>query len=117
MEEIEMLKKRIAELEAVSAGKERPEIIKEVLKEHLEKNILPESQRMPEVEIKKEAQRISNLKIEAEPHQRQILELLQIAQDKGVFNVLSIVKNLNDPHLEDDFHAALIQYFQNIKNV
>jgi rRNA maturation endonuclease Nob1 len=112
MEEIEMLKNRIAELEAAS-GKERGEVIKEVLSEHLEKSVLEEERKMPEPEIKKEAERISGIK-EEEPHQRQIVELLQLAQDKGVLNALSVVKSLNDPHLEDDFHAALINFFQNV---
>ena len=111
MEEIEMLKNRIAELEAAS-GKERGETAKEVLKEHIEK-VLPEAQRMPEAEIKKEVQRVGSLRTEPEPHDRQILELLQIAQSKGIASAVSIVKNLNDPHLEDDFHAALIKFFKN----
>jgi predicted nuclease with TOPRIM domain len=88
MEEIEMLKKRIAELEATSA-KERPEIIKEALKEHIEKppeQVLAESQRMAPEEIKKQAERILGLKTEEEPHQRQVLELLQLFQEKGILN-------------------------------
>ena len=114
--EIEMLKKRIVELEAVSSGKERPEIIKEALKEHAEKipeEILTEEHRLPAEEIKKQAERIGGLKNEEEPHQRQVLELLQISQDKGILNAISIVKQL-DPHLEDDFHDALVKYFQNV---
>jgi hypothetical protein len=114
--EIEMLKKRIAELEAVSSGKERPEIIKEALKEHTEKipeQVLTEEHRLPIEEIKKQAERIGGLKNEEEPHQRQVLELLQISQDKGILNAISIVKQL-DPHLEDDFHDALVKYFQNV---
>lgn len=114
--EIEMLKKRIAELEAVSSGKERPEIIKEALKEHAEKipeQVLTEEHRLPAEEIKKQAERIGGLKNEEEPHQRQVLELLQVAQDRGILNTISIVKQL-DPHLEDDFHDALIKYFQNV---
>jgi len=114
--EIEMLKKRIAELEAVSSGRERPEIIKEALREHIEKipeEVLTKEYRLPIVEIKKQAERIGGLKNEEEPHQRQVLELLQISQDKGILNAVSIVKQL-DPHLEDDFHDALIKYFQNV---
>jgi len=116
MEEIEMLKKRIAELEAVS-GKERGEVVQEVLKEHIEKTpeqVLTESRRMVPDEIKKQAERIADLKTEEEAHQRQILELLQLAQEKGILNAVSVVKQLNNPHLEDDFHAALIKYFQNV---
>lgn len=115
-QEIEMLKKRIAELEATST-KERPEIIKEVLREHTEKvpeQVLAENQRLAPKEIKKQAERIIGLKEENEAHQRQILELLQLAQEKGILNAVSVVKQLNNPHLEDDFHAALIKYFKNV---
>ncbi len=120
VEEIEMLKQRIAELEAISGEKkEGPEIVKEAIKEHLEKNELPEEKKMPIAEIRQEAQRIESLKTkeEAEPHQRQVSELLQMVETKGLINTVAVVKDLNDPHLEDDFHDALIQYLQNFKNV
>jgi hypothetical protein len=109
-QEIEILKKRIAELES-------PEAVKEAIKEHAEKppeKILAEGYRLASDEIKKQAERILGLKTEEDPHQRQVLELLQLAQEKGILNVVSIVKQLNNPHLEDDFHAALIKYFQNV---
>jgi len=115
-QEIEMLKKRIAELETTST-KELPEIIKEVLREHTEKvpeQVLAENQRLTPIEIKKQTERIIGLKEENETHQRQILELLQLAQEKGILNAISVVKQLNNPHLEDDFHAALIKLFQNV---
>ena len=111
-----MLKKRIAELEAVS-GKERGEVVQEVLKEHIEKvpeQVLTDGHKLPPEEIKKQAERILGLQTEAEPHQRQVLELLQLFQEKGIHNAVSVVKQLNNPHLEDDFHAALIKYFQNV---
>lgn len=111
MEEIEMLKNRIAELEAV-VGKEKDHAVREALREHIEK---PPAEiiKMSEPEIAREVQRISGIKTEPETHDRQVLELLQLAQDKGILNAVSIVKELNDPHLEDDFHAALIKYFKN----
>lgn len=123
--EIEMLKKRIAELELSSGNKERPEIIREAIKEHIEKtpeHVLTESQRIAPAEAKERAERIAALKLssnrtEAETHQRQILELLQIAQDKGILNAISIIRHLDNPHLEDDFHDALIKYFQGAYNV
>jgi hypothetical protein len=117
--EIEILKKRIAELEAISSGKERPEIIKEAIKEHAEKipeEVLTEEHRLPAEEIKKQAERIGGLKNEEEPHQRQVLELLQLSQDKGILSAISIAKQL-DPHLEDDFHDALVKYLSGMKNV
>jgi len=117
--EIEVLKKRIAELEAISTDKARPEIIKEALKEHTEKipeQVLTKEHRLPVEEIKKQAERIGGLKNEEEPHQRQVLELLQISQDKGILNAISIAKQL-DPHLEDDFHDALVRYLSSMKYV
>jgi len=51
-----------------------------------------------------------------EPYQRQVLGLLQLAQDKGVLNAISVVKKIDDPHLEDDFHDALINFLQGAKN-
>jgi hypothetical protein len=117
VEEIEMLRKRIAELEAVS-GREKEAVVKEVLKEHIEnpaEQVLAEKPKMASGEIGERAERLTNIAVahEEDPHQRQILELLQFVQDKGVLNAMAIVKRMNDPHLEDDFHAALINYFKN----
>jgi len=109
-QEIEILKKRIAELES-------PEAVKEAIKEHTEKppeKILTEGYRFASDEIKKQTERIAGFREVEESHQRQILELLQLAQEKGILNAVSVVKQLNNPHLEDDFHAALIKYFQNV---
>lgn len=124
--EIDLLKKRIAELEASPSSKKETDIVREVIKEHIEKKpeqILEEKHRIQTEEIKRETERISGLKTglslgsQDEPHQRQVLELLQYAQSKGVLNATAIVKNIGDPHLEDDFHDALVKFFQGIKNV
>lgn len=116
-EELEALRKRVAELESVSSGKEKPEAIKEAIKEHAEKN--PKEVFSPEFivseeESKEHAEKISGYSPEKD-HEEVINDLLEIAKDKGVYNAVSIAKNL-DPHLEDDFHDALVKHFQNIKN-
>jgi metal-responsive CopG/Arc/MetJ family transcriptional regulator len=124
-QEIEALKKRIAELELFSGDKERSEIIREAIKERIEKtpeSVLAENQRFAPAEAKERAERIAALKFssretEVEAHQRQILELLQIAQNKGILNAIAIIRHLDDPHLEDDFHDALVKYFQSAYNV
>lgn len=118
-QEIEMLRKRIAELESVAAGKERHEIIKEAIKEHREKipeQVLSQDYQMPREHLEQHAKRISDLSQEPE-HQRHIHELLRIADEKGVLNAISIVEKINDPHLEDDFHDALIRHLQETHNV
>ncbi|MEW5907695.1 MAG: hypothetical protein AB1643_00720 [Patescibacteria group bacterium] len=113
-EEIEILKKRIAELERISPDKGKGEIIKEVIKEHSEKspeNLLSKELQISKEEAEKHKENIINLSTEPE-HQRHIQELLRIAQDKGILNAISIVRDINDPHLEDEFHDALIPFIQ-----
>jgi len=113
-EEIESLRKRIAELETVSQNKERTEVIKEAIKEHVGKSpeeFLAEGNRFTQQEIKQRAQKIGDTSVEKQ-HQEQILELMQIAQSKGILNAVSVIKRLNDPYLEDEFHGALVKYFQ-----
>lgn len=113
-EEIESLRKRIAELETVSQNKERTEVIKEAIKEHVGKSpeeFLAEGNRFTQQEIKQRAQKIGDTSVEKQ-HQEQVLELMQISQSKGILNAVSVIKRLNDPYLEDEFHGALVKYFQ-----
>lgn len=39
-----------------------------------------------------------------------IQELLHVVEEKGVKNALTVADALGSPHLEDDFHRALVQY-------
>lgn len=120
-EEIAMLKKKISELEGLSSGKkEQKDVVAEIIKDHTEKapqEIFSEGYKLTPEQVQQHVERISNLSSEEDPHQQQILELLQFAQDKGVFNAVSVVKRIGDPHLEDDFHRALVKYLQGIQNV
>lgn len=50
------------------------------------------------------------LDLAPEPHDKQMDELLSIMAEEGLKNTLKIVRDLGDPHLEDDFHRILIQY-------
>jgi hypothetical protein len=118
--EIEYLKQRIAELERQAVGKEKPEVVKEVIKEHVEKQpeeALPSENRFSAQQIQEHAQKVGSLKSDETAHNDQVTELLQIAHDKGILNAVSVARATDDPHLEDEFHDALVKYFQNIKNV
>lgn len=118
--EIEHLKQRIAELERQSAGQGKPEVIREAIKEHIEKQpeeFLGAEQKLSQQEIRAHSQKVGELKSEEAGHQNQVTELLQIAHDKGILNAVSVARATDDPHLEDEFHDALVKYFQNIKNV
>ncbi len=113
-EEIEKLKQRIVELESSFSmeGSEERNAAQEAIKEHAEsvpEEILQENYRLPEQEIEGHAKRISGMETEEE-HKKQMMELMQIAQDKGILNAVSVSKKINDPHLTDDFHDMLATF-------
>ncbi|MES2023808.1 MAG: TraM recognition domain-containing protein [Patescibacteria group bacterium] len=58
---------------------------------------------------KKEAEAIV-LKLKPEPHDATMEELLGIMLTKGIRNAMSVVEEMNSPHIDDDFHRLLIQY-------
>ncbi len=121
--EIEILKRRISELESISKDKLQPEVIKDAIKEHADKiseEVLADEYRLKREELDKQTEQIGNLKASPgfeDEHKKKTAALLQLANDKGVLNAVSVAKNLNDPHLEDDFHDALVKFFQGFKNV
>ena len=53
------------------------------------------------------------LALRPEPHDNTMEELLGIVVTKGVRNAISIVEDMNNPHIDDDFHRILIQYLKN----
>ena len=52
------------------------------------------------------------LDLSPEVHDTQMTELINILQEKGVLNALSIVYKLKNPHINDDFHRFLVQYIK-----
>lgn len=50
------------------------------------------------------------LKLDPEAHDKQLDGLLQIVSQRGIRNALSIAARMKNPHLEDDFHRALVRY-------
>ena len=52
------------------------------------------------------------LALKPEPHDNVMEELLGIVITKGVRNALSVVEAMANPHVDDDFHRILVQYFK-----
>ncbi len=52
------------------------------------------------------------LSLSPETHDRKMEELVVVLHEKGLMNTLSIVEQLKDPHINDDFHRFLIQYIK-----
>ena len=59
----------------------------------------------------KEAEKIV-LRLKPETHDAVMEELLGIVITKGVRNALSVVAAMDNPHIDDDFHRLLVQYFK-----
>jgi hypothetical protein len=52
------------------------------------------------------------LNLSPEAHDAQMGDLIDVLQEKGVLNALSIVERMKNPHIEDDFHRFLVQYIK-----
>ncbi len=116
-EEINYLRQRINELEKRTKDEKKTEIIAETIKNYAKEKpeeILDERFRFSQTLIEEHKNRIAKFDSEdnlpEQHHNEQITELLQLAQDKGILNAISIAKKI-DPHLEDDFHTALVNNF------
>lgn len=57
------------------------------------------------------------LRLQPEVHDRKMEELLGILSETGIKNTLSVVQELHDPHVDDDFHRFLVQYLATTKTV
>ncbi len=60
---------------------------------------------------KKETENIV-LALKPETHDTIMEELLGIVITKGVRNALAVVESMANPHIDDDFHRILVQYFK-----
>ena len=115
-EELEWLRNRYKEesLEAKKGEKmiEEQELAAKVLYEHIRKEpekTLGDNYKLSAKEQESLVAKILNLAPES--HDKKIEELLAVAEGKGILNAVSIARNLKDPHLEDDLHRALIQFY------
>ena len=45
-------------------------------------------------------------------HDEQILFLSHLMEEKGILNVLKVVEQMKNPHLEDDFHRYVVEYIK-----
>lgn len=57
------------------------------------------------------------LNLRPEAHDHQIEEFLGMLLESGVKKTLDYISSLKNPHLEDDFHRFLVQYFHTTGNI
>jgi hypothetical protein len=89
----------------------------EIKKENVLKKILGDYKQKSPSEVLSEKfimtqQQITSIALGLSPemHDAKVQKLIDIFLSEGVHNVFSILKQMNDPHLEDDFHRFLVQY-------
>ena len=113
-EELNYLRAKVAGHEKTHANTgekiSREEIIKNEIVTHSNKN--PDEVLHEKYALKKDEVEAIVLDLNPEDHDAQMGELVNLLQEKGVLNTLSIVDKLNNPHIEDDFHRFLVQYIK-----
>jgi len=104
----EQVKQKERELESPQNAFESERIAKKEIAAYAEvpaATILHETVIMPEHETVRHM-----LALEPEAHDRQLDGLLKIVSERGIRNALSVAARMKNPHVEDDFHRALIRY-------
>ncbi len=95
----------MAEIGVESQREKIAEQIVDVYKHVPQENVLAPELALPATEAESIA-----LKLAPETHDTVMEELLGQLLDKGIKNTLSIVQQLNNPHIADDFHRFLVQF-------
>lgn len=112
-EEIKFLRSEIEKRETMLGGNQespKEQTISAVVKDYAR---TPASAIVhPKAEIKPEVAGAIVLELAPEQHDRQIEELIGVMNNKGIRNAISVVEQMNSPHLEDDFHRFLVQYLK-----
>lgn len=113
-QELEYLRAQVAEKERLLAERGHAPEKEAVVYEELQKykdapahEVLHESHQLSKGEVDSI---ISGLNLPPDNDDVVIEELMGVLQEKGLKNSLSVVKELHNPHIEDDFHRTLIQY-------
>jgi DNA helicase HerA-like ATPase len=57
------------------------------------------------------------LRLKPETHDRQIEELFGMLLQNGLKNTLAVISRMNNPHIADDFHRFLVQYFASVNEI
>ncbi len=113
-EELSYLRAHVAKREAelTSSGHENPKegAIKDLISQY--KKVPLEKVVHPEHALKEHESDHIVLKLRPETHDSVMEELLGLVITKGIRNALVVVEKMNSPHIDDDFHRLLVQYFK-----
>lgn len=109
-EEAAFLRERLKELEKetpVATHEERARDLARAYERHEPEHVLEKGKVM----LKPEVDAVV-LDLAPEDHDSVMSELLSLMREKGVRNALSVLRKMNNPHVEDDFHRFLSEYLR-----
>lgn len=106
-EEIVFLRAQLAEKEKLLNSEQA---VKETIQEYKE---VPHQEVLhKEYVLPKEKTEAIVLELTPEEHDEKISDLLGMMQTHGVKNALTVLDQMNNPHLQDDFERFLVQYIK-----
>ena len=111
-QEIELLRQRVQELEAVNPVSERKaETILEAVKQHTEQ--IPVSVPTQTIDSSPDDSGVKTdgVDIIVDEHGVDMHKFLSLVEEKGVWYALDVARKTS-PHLLDDFHSVVVQYLK-----
>lgn len=96
------------ELERMRKARPREEVAHERITHHLKtpaEDLLHQEFKLKEQDIQALA-----LNLDPESDDATMEELRSIMETRGIYNAFAVLRKLNSPHLEDDFHRFLVAY-------
>lgn len=111
-EEIAFLRNELAQKEAVLIEKglesNKEKLAHTTVVEY--KHAVSSVPRPPNMQMSQREESELVLRLQPETHDRTMEELLAVMLQKGITSALQIVAELNNPHIDADFHRFLVQY-------
>ncbi|MEX0931559.1 MAG: DUF87 domain-containing protein [Candidatus Paceibacterota bacterium] len=104
----ERVGERLARSGVLENGEWREQVAKEIISEYGQEP-LSETHSKEYAFGHDEIER-TGVRLDPEPHDAQIAELIHILEERGIKNAIAVMARLRNPHLEDDFLRFLVQY-------
>ena len=124
-EELAYLRNKVQEQHSVISKEEAPAVAPEIIKQQQEEiatQVVQEYKEIPITQALAPAYQINQTRTESialslspETHDEQISSLCNIMMTHGIRNALSVIAQMNNPHLDDDFHRFLVAYILSYK--
>lgn len=118
-EELEYLRNKVSAqekktTESIEDARDRDQVIVKELVEYHEltgRDLFHEKYVMTPDQHKEKGKEIV-LKLSPEAHDKNMEEYFSLMDKFGIYNALSVVQKLHNPHIEDDFYRFLVEYIK-----